>query len=179
MRAALRVFGSGQFHAVAVPSLAREAGIAQGSIYNYFASKEDVALAALRETSAAFEARMLAGLPAHGSPEEQLLAAGATLMECAAEDPIAATFLFGVRHETYLGGRARDAYGLPAAVAFVLSAGQARGIVRAGPSNELAEIWLAVIAVGALGIAREPVRAVEIAGTITEAALGAVRRSSD
>jgi len=119
---------------------------------------------------------MLAGLPAAGSPEEQLLAAGATLMECAADDPTAAAFLFGARHETYLGERAVDAYGLPAAVAFVLSAGQARGVVRSGSASELAEIWLAVIAVGALGIVREPVRAVEIAGTITEAAFGAVRQ---
>jgi len=48
-RAAVRLFGSGHFHSTTIPVLAREAGVAEGSIYNYFKSKEDVAFVALAE----------------------------------------------------------------------------------------------------------------------------------
>ena len=42
MRVAMELFASGGFHATTIGSIAKEAGISKGLIYNYFDSKEDL-----------------------------------------------------------------------------------------------------------------------------------------
>jgi len=41
-QAAIRVFASEGFHKARMEAIAREAGVAVGTIYNYFTGKEDV-----------------------------------------------------------------------------------------------------------------------------------------
>jgi len=66
-QAAIRVFAREGFHPARMETIAHEAGVAVGTIYNYFASKEDVLLsifeAELDERVSFFEELQGSGLP--------------------------------------------------------------------------------------------------------------------
>ena len=42
LRAAVRLFGAGHYHSTTIPSLAREAGVAEGSIYKSIRESADL-----------------------------------------------------------------------------------------------------------------------------------------
>jgi AcrR family transcriptional regulator len=88
LRAAQELFGRRGYHETAMEQVARRAGLAVGTIYNYFPSKAELVLALLRRETAA------------------TLAAGEAVLAAAPADPAAAvTALFDVyvdllaRHE--------------------------------------------------------------------------------
>src|SRR3982074_2100546 len=66
IEAAVRVFARQGYFNSRVSDIAREAGIAAGTIYLYFKTKEDILITLFREKMAAFEAslrRAIAGEP--------------------------------------------------------------------------------------------------------------------
>jgi AcrR family transcriptional regulator len=70
-RAALRVFARRGYAAATVRDVAREAGVAQGLLYNYFRGKDEL-LAAIFRRSAADVARSFAAAEVDTSPAERL-----------------------------------------------------------------------------------------------------------
>lgn len=71
-RAAAIVFARKGFAAASVADIAHEAGFSPGSIYNYFASKEELLFAATSAEIDALEARMRSALDSPAQPADQL-----------------------------------------------------------------------------------------------------------
>ncbi|RYZ89900.1 MAG: TetR/AcrR family transcriptional regulator, partial [Proteobacteria bacterium] len=71
MGAALSLFSEFGFHGVAVPKIAKAAGIATGSIYSYFSSKEDLANELFWTWKLQLKSYYLTDYPAAASIEDQ------------------------------------------------------------------------------------------------------------
>jgi AcrR family transcriptional regulator len=68
--AAIRVFARKGYHAARIGDIAKEAGVAYGLLYHYFASKEDVLETVFRDTwTAMLDA--IAGIEAAGGPARE------------------------------------------------------------------------------------------------------------
>jgi AcrR family transcriptional regulator len=178
LRAAIRLFGSGHYHSTTIPSLAREAGVAEGTIYNYFPSKEDVAFVALAEASGVLERDLLASVPQQAPPLDQLRYAAATLLQLAEEDLETARYVLVSDHATFLGARAEAAFPLPATVCRLLIAAAERGEVKDAPPELLTRLWLGVVraAVSARSSGVLTQSLIDVADTISAAAADAIRR---
>ncbi|HEY3079655.1 MAG TPA: helix-turn-helix domain-containing protein [Chloroflexota bacterium] len=177
LRAAVRLLARGEFHGTNVPRLAREAGVADGTIYNYFQSKEDLARQALVAASAEIERDLLAGVPQQAGPLERLELAGLVLLQIAEEDLERARFVLCVDHAAYLDERTPG--GLVAPLALLIAGATARGEAKPLPAELLARLWLGVVAAAvdarASGRLTRPLPAV--AEAVARAAVDAVRRS--
>ena len=68
--AALRVFAEGGVNGVPIPQLARQAGVATGTIYRYFDSKERLVNELFREQKLAINQRLYADLDLQRPPRE-------------------------------------------------------------------------------------------------------------
>ncbi len=118
MAAAKKMFARRGFHATTIADIAKQAGLAYGSVYWYFDSKEELfhALMAVEETAlrnhvAAALAQLSAGAPAESAGEEAPLrtAVRATLEFFEADKATVKLFLrdayaLGDRFEKHLGG---------------------------------------------------------------------------
>jgi AcrR family transcriptional regulator len=73
--AAWRLFYRDGFHAVGIDTVLAEAAVAKMTLYNHFASKEDLIVAVLERRAGQFEGSLLAAVEATGSsPMKRLLA---------------------------------------------------------------------------------------------------------
>ena len=124
-----------------VPTLAREAGVAEGTIYTYFKSKEEVARAALAEASAQIERELLAGVPQQAAPLEQLELAAHVLLQVAEDDLERARFVMCVDHRAYLGSES----GVVGAIQLLVSNAARQGLTKPLRTELLARLWLAVV----------------------------------
>jgi AcrR family transcriptional regulator len=175
LRAAVRLFARGEFHGTNVPRLAREAGVADGTIYNYFRNKADLARQALAASAAEIERDLLAGVPQHATPLERLELAALVLLQIAEEDLERARFVLCVDHAAYLGGQGSGR--LVAPVALLVAAAAARGETKRLPPELLARLWLGVVAavVDARASGRLARPLPEVAEAVGRAAVDAVR----
>src|SRR5689334_10075836 len=73
-QAAARVFAEHGFREAGIADVAREAGVATGSIYNYFASKEELLFATTFAEIDELERRMAAAIDPTAPADEQLRA---------------------------------------------------------------------------------------------------------
>src|SRR5687768_16551067 len=73
--AAERVFAEHGFFAARVSEIAKEAGVADGTIYLYFKSKDELLISLFESRMDRFNARLAAAIPQDGRPTEKLLAA--------------------------------------------------------------------------------------------------------
>ncbi|HEV8633379.1 MAG TPA: helix-turn-helix domain-containing protein [Chloroflexota bacterium] len=176
LRAAVRLFARGEFHGTNVPRLAREAGVADGTIYNYFQNKEDLARQALLAASAQIERDLLAGVPQQAPPLERLELAALVLLQIAEDDLERARFVMCVDHAAYLGEPAPS--GLVAPLALLIAGAAARGEAKPLAPELLARLWLGVVgaAVDARASGRLERPLPEVAEAVARAALDAVRR---
>jgi AcrR family transcriptional regulator len=78
LRAAEALFARRGFAATSMEDVARRAGLAVGTLYNYFPSKTELALALLRRET---EAALAAGEAVCGAPPEDAVAAVAALLD--------------------------------------------------------------------------------------------------
>src|SRR5689334_24314833 len=127
MRAAIHLFGRGQFHGTTIPALARAAGVAEGTIYNYFDSKEDLAFKTLVESSEGIEQDLVNSVPQQADPLEQLSYAATLMLQVADEDIERARYVLCVDHDAYLGPRAGEASAIPSLIEFMVANATARG----------------------------------------------------
>ncbi|HET6585029.1 MAG TPA: TetR/AcrR family transcriptional regulator [Nannocystaceae bacterium] len=136
--AALELFVERGFHGTAVPLVAERAGIAAGTIYRHFESKEALVNALYRTWKERISAHVLRDFPMTATPREQFHHTWVNLTEFVAEHPRAYAFLELHHHAPYLdeGSRAveRRTYDF---ASVVIARGQAIGVVRAGAAPVL------------------------------------------
>ena len=147
LRAALELYGSSNFLSTTTPAIAERAGVAEGTIYRHFTSKEHLLNEAYRRAHRwalgileGFEGDRLRRGP------ERLVLLGKMLTETAATDPPLVRMLFSTAHEPFLDQQSRAIRrefvdGLVQLVAM----GKSDGQVRAGPAELWASVWLAIV----------------------------------
>jgi AcrR family transcriptional regulator len=89
------------FHGASMSSVAREGGVATGTAYTHYASKDDLVLAAYRETKAQFSAAALAGLDETATPDGQFRGIWLAAYRYLTANPDHARFLLQVDHSPY------------------------------------------------------------------------------
>ena len=176
LRAALDLFTSNGFRATTTPEIAERAGVAEGTIYRHFSGKDHL----LNEVYRAAH-RWASGLVAetdgpHPS-QERLQRIGRRLLEGAERDPAAARMLLLTRDEPHLDERSREAAReFRAALEQVVASGKSDGVVRPGPAELWAALWLSVVAFAAERVAgREWTAEQPQTAQVLEAAWDAIR----
>jgi len=102
LEAALALFASRGFHGTAVPLIAEQAGIAAGTIYTYFVSKEALVNELYRFWKGTFLAHLSDEFPVHAPPRAQFAHLWRALAAFQAEAPQAFDFLELHFHAPYL-----------------------------------------------------------------------------
>lgn len=138
LEAALELFEERGFDATAVPEIARRAGVATGSIYRYFTSKEDLVNALYRSWKERYFALVLTDPPADATARAAFRHYWRSMADFARRHPKAARFLDLHHHRGYLNADSlkpeRDAEAIAASF---ITRGVAQGEVRAIPPNLL------------------------------------------
>ncbi|MEI9990485.1 MAG: TetR/AcrR family transcriptional regulator [Rhizomicrobium sp.] len=141
--AALDLFETRGFDGVAVPEIAARAGVATGTVYRYFASKEALVNAIYRQWKDIYNAFVLAPLPPSLSVREKFSATWQRMMVFARTYPRAARFMDLHHHGAYLDADSRAlsrTYG-ETARAFVAEARAAGAIRDIDPALVVALMW--------------------------------------
>lgn len=102
LAAALELFETRGFDAVAVPEIANAAGVATGTIYRYFETKEALVNALYRHWKMAYNQIVLAPAPVHFSPRQDFAFRWQRMMLFARSNPRAMRFLYLHHHMPYL-----------------------------------------------------------------------------
>lgn len=104
VRAALRTLvAQNGFHGASMSAVAREAGVATGTAYTHYASKDQLVLAAYRETKAALGLAITAHLDPDASAEQRFRAMWLACYRYLRANPEHARFLLQVEHSPYRG----------------------------------------------------------------------------
>jgi AcrR family transcriptional regulator len=148
LRAALDLYTTTGFLGTTTPALAARAGVAEGTIYRHFTSKEELLNAAHRrafewglETLATLEADRVRRAP------ERLAYFARQIVDKAAQDPPLIRMLFSTVHESFLDESSRAARrAFREGVIQQVAMGKSDGQVRPGPAELWAEIWFAIVA---------------------------------
>jgi AcrR family transcriptional regulator len=156
LRAALELYTSIGFRATTTPAIASRAGVAEGTIYRHFTSKEHLlnevyrgaqrwALGVVREVEEAER-----GLKA----PDRLGRLARRLFEAADRDPAALRMLFLAREDRNLDDQSRAAQReFRDALQQVVASGKSDGLVRPGPAELWASVWLSLVAFAAERVA--------------------------
>ncbi len=147
LRAALELYGSNGFLGTTTPVLASRAGVAEGTIYRHFTSKEHLLNEAFRRAHR-WAMELLETLDAdrlRRAPERLALFAR-QLIEASLAEPALVRMLLSNAHEPFLDDHSRTARrefrnGLIQLVAM----GKSDGQIRPGPADLWASVWLAII----------------------------------
>jgi AcrR family transcriptional regulator len=91
------------FHGASMSAVADEAGVATGTAYTYYASKDELVLAAYCETKAQLAAAAMAGLDTHAEPAAQFRGIWLATYHHLRANPEHARFLLQVDHSPYRG----------------------------------------------------------------------------
>jgi len=158
LSAALALFVERGFHGTSVPSVAERAGVAAGTIYHYFASKEALVNALYKRWKGVIGAQVLESFPAGAPLREQFRSVWERMAEFAIKYPKELTFLEFHHHGSYLDAesvaterqvfdfgvgvvmQAQAAQGLkdiPAALLLELCNGAFLGVFRAGVAGRV------------------------------------------
>ncbi len=151
LRAALELYTTIGYRATTTPAIAARAGVAEGTIYRHFSGKEhllnEVYRAAQRWVIAVVQE---AEAERTGRAPERLLRIARRLIEAAERDPAAARMVLQTREDRYLDEKSREAAReFREALHKVIAAGKSDGLVRAGPAELWAGVWLAIVAFAA------------------------------
>ena len=149
MESALAAFAESGFGGVSVPAIASGAGVAAGTMYRHFASKEALVNALFVHWKSALRDHLLADFPFGASPEVQFLTLWRRLHGFAQAHPRAIAFLELHHHGPYLSDASlsveREVL-LP--ILGYMQAGQATGAVREVPAEGLiAMVWGAFVGI--------------------------------
>jgi AcrR family transcriptional regulator len=102
LAAALELFAERGFHGTAVPLIAERAGIAAGTLYRHFASKEALVNVLYRGAKERLMGALTAGFPATRTPRQQFRWYWFRIAEIAREHPTELAFLELHHHGSYL-----------------------------------------------------------------------------
>jgi AcrR family transcriptional regulator len=143
-RAALELFTTRGYHPTTTPLIAKKAGVAEGTIYRHFTSKQHLLNEVFR--GAARWAQQAIMDVAGATPQERLATVARTLVDGAARDPGIVRVLLLMPHGDLLDERSRAAdRAMRAALESILAQGKAQGTVRAGAVEVWSGVWLAIV----------------------------------
>ncbi|HTE53770.1 MAG TPA: TetR/AcrR family transcriptional regulator [Kofleriaceae bacterium] len=141
LEAALALFVERGFHGTSVPDVARRAGVAAGTIYYYFDSKERMVNALFRHWKERVAAAVHTAFPIDAPPREQFRAIWHEMARFAREHPEAFAFLEFHHHASYLDVESKRLdQGLKQFGAGFVQAAQAAGVLKPGPPMLLMEL---------------------------------------
>ncbi len=147
LRAALELYTAVGFRAATTPMIAERAGVAEGTIYRHFGGKEELLNEAYRGAQR-WATALVAELQGDRPPgtAEFLRRLGRRIVEGADRDPAAVRMVLHCREERYLDDRSHEtAREFRAALQQVVAAGKSDGVIRPGPAELWASIWLAMV----------------------------------
>jgi AcrR family transcriptional regulator len=107
LAAALDLFVERGFHGTSVPSLADRAGVAAGTIYHYFPSKDAVVNALYQRWKNEIRARIVTDFPLDRPPREQFRTIWERMTDFALTHPKELAFLELHHHGSYLDEESR------------------------------------------------------------------------
>jgi TetR/AcrR family transcriptional regulator, repressor of fatR-cypB operon len=107
MDAALNCFVDRGFYGTAMPEIAERAGIASGTIYHYFESKDALVNALFRTWKTAVVQRVFAAFPPTASPRKQFEVVWHEIVAFALAHPTAFAFIELHNHASYLDDESR------------------------------------------------------------------------
>jgi TetR/AcrR family transcriptional regulator, repressor of fatR-cypB operon len=141
--AALELFESRGFDGVAVPEIAVRAGVATGTVYRYFPSKEALVNALYQQWKGAYNASVLASLPQGLTVRDSFTEYWQRITDFARAHPRAVRFLDLHHHGAYLDedSRAASRPFLETAEAFLTKARASRAIRDIAPALVVALVW--------------------------------------
>lgn len=141
LAAALDCFVERGFHGTAIPQIAERAGIAAGTLYHYFDSKEALVNALYRTWKAAVAQRVFTAFPQGAPVREQFRVMWDEMVAFAREAPAAFAFIELHNHASYLDAEslAIDRTVKDFARAMIVRA-QVEGVVKALDASLLMEL---------------------------------------
>jgi AcrR family transcriptional regulator len=146
VRAALELFTTQGYHASTTPEIAAKAGVAEGTIYRHFASKEQLLNEIYRAGVRVF-VTIVRDQPAALPCAERLQRIAAGWRDVAGRNPSLVRLVFVSRVRPLLDARSRDAgKELRGEIEQLIASGKAAGQVRPGAVDVWADVWLQVIA---------------------------------
>jgi AcrR family transcriptional regulator len=181
LRAALELYTTDGFLRTTTPALAERAGVAEGTIYRHFNSKEHLLNAAHREAHRwGIDVLNVLDADRVRHAPERLAVLGHRIVDMAAQDPPLIRMLLSAIHEPFLDEPSRAMQReFQAGLVQLVAMGKSEGRVRSGPAELWAQVWLAIV-----GLAAERVAAGEWApdsgpaGLTLEAAWDAIASRS-
>jgi AcrR family transcriptional regulator len=145
IRAALELFATRGYHDTTTAQIAKKAGVAEGTIYRHFPSKQQL-LNELYRAAMRWAAKVVQDTEAAEKPHAQLARVAQALAEGAVRDPTVVKLGFLERLEPVLDDESRKtAREFRAALERVIAQGKAEGTIRAGAADVWAGVWLAVV----------------------------------
>ena len=102
MRAALECFVERGFYGTAMPQIAEKAGVASGTIYHYFDSKEALVNALYRSWKTVVAQRVFMAFPQDAGAREQFRVMWNEMIAFAIDEPAAFAFIELHNHASYL-----------------------------------------------------------------------------
>lgn len=154
MRAALELFTTRGYHETTTPLIAARAGVAEGTIYRHFASKDEL----LNEIYRA-GVRLFAGAVREADPRlhcrERLALIAKRWRDAGGKEPAVVRLVFGDAFAALVDEKSRTAAReLKGELEKVIAAGKAAGEVRSGSAELWAEVWLRLVLLALDRIAR-------------------------
>lgn len=168
VRAALDLYSTVGFLSTTTPALARQARVAEGTIYRHFRSKQHLLKEVHRRAHTwAIEALKALEHDRVRRPPERLALFARQMVDMAAQDPALVRMLLSQANEHFLDDQSRAVHREFAdGLAQLVAMGKSGGQVRSGPAELWAQLWLAVV-----GLAAERVAAGEWAPDSSPVAL--------
>ncbi|SRR5713101_5208673 len=146
VRAALELFTTRGYDASTTAEIARKAGVAEGTIYRHFESKQHL-LNELYRGAARWAVRLVREASgAGGDPREKLSSLAHALVQGAMRDRAVVQLFFLERHGSLLESESKEAaQEFRVGVEALVAQGKAAGVVRPGAVEVWAAVWLAVV----------------------------------
>ena len=129
--AALHCFVDRGFHGTAIPDIAKKTGIAAGTIYHYFKSKEELVNALFRKWKAEIARRVFTAFPQGAPARQQFAVMWREMVAFALANPAAFAFLELHNHSSYLDAESVAAdRGLKVFAGAMVQRAQQEGVVK-------------------------------------------------
>jgi len=176
IRAALELFATRGYHDTTTAQIAKKAGVAEGTIYRHFPSKQQL-LNELYRAALRWAAKLVQDAEAAEKPRVQLARVAQALAEGAVRDPAVVKLGFLERLEPVLDDESRKtAREFRAALERVIAQGKAEGTIRAGAVDVWAAVWLAVVSYALEKVVTKEWKPGDAAvGLVIEGAWGAIK----
>ncbi len=146
VRAALELFTAQGYHDTTTPQISKKAGVAEGTIYRHFDSKQQL-LNELYRAGARWAAKLVKEADAlKVGPREKLAELGRELVRGTAREPAVARLFFIQRHGELLDEESRKtARDFRLGLESLVAQGKADGSIKAGAAEVWAAVWLSAV----------------------------------